>query len=650
MNTAAEPSRTYVSYGQQVNVERAGGIVVIEQRVRETVQAHALTQKETDHLRAIYVPTRAGASAVEVLRTSSAVALVGPPGCGRRITGVAAITDLRATPHPVYLDPDDVRRELPADPGCGYLVDIDDQAVRDIPALRDLIVGYGERLAAASAYLVVTATPEAWNMLEVQTGMSAVTVRPPDSVDIFRSHLEYIRPGEAGRWGADPEIMTILDGASPADAARLAELADASLSSATGDDAIHQTIAAHKNWTTELAKWFRSNQEGYPRALLIAAAALSGADAATVLDAADQLIETVKLPHPPGGGLVGDDVTTLLGQIGAILTQDGRVLLPRPAYAASVLDHVWHDRPHLRADLRRWLVGLPGSSRTPEAIYAGYSLVDLAVRQGNASLITHAIGAWAEQRECRALAATALTEAAVSDSIGRTVRRTMYVWASRAGTTQSLQLTVADVCGGPFGRSFPRNALTRLRHLAVNGGAEVHARVAASLQALSVEPAVRDFTLREIVRWTADASQARIPGISAFIALGADNYADLIPRTLEDSARTELLADGLRAALRDPDRVLQAWEVCRAWLEAAAQGELAVDVVTEVIAGTCQDSYDIGLLTPVIWRWAQASDVPATFPREEIATQLLRKTADRDPLAPSVPATTVYRQRSEEPR
>jgi Transposase, Mutator family len=39
-----------------------------------------------------------------------------------------------------------------------------------------------------------------------------------------------------------------------------------------------------------------------------------------------------------------------------------------------------------------------------------------------------------------------------------------------AKTTQSLQLTVADVCGGPFGTSFPRNAMTRLRHLSLNGG------------------------------------------------------------------------------------------------------------------------------------------------------------------------------------
>jgi hypothetical protein len=226
----------------------------------------------------------------------------------------------------------------------------------------------------------------------------------------------------------------------------------------------------------------------------------------------------------------------------------------------------------------------------------------------------------------------------------------MYVWASRVGTPQSLQLTVADVCGGLYGKSFPRNALTRLRHLALNGGPEVHDRVVAALQALSAEPDVRDFTLREMVRWTADASQARIPGIKAFLALGTDNYAVLIPRTPAESTRVRLLADGLRAALRDPDRVLQARGVCCAWLEAAAQGELFVDVVTDIIATTCQDSYDIGLLAPVVLRWGQSSDQPATHAREEIAAELLRKATDRDPLAPSVYAATAYRPGSEESR
>ena len=642
MNTPVEPSRSFHNEGQQINAERVDTVIYVSRSVRERVEAQALPPEQVEHLRQVYVRNPASESAIRALNERHAVVLVGPPGYGRRITGVYAITELHATPHPIYLDPGDTRRDLPANPGCGYLVDIDEQTVRDMPALKDLIASYREQLAAADAYLVVTSTSAAWSALGPQTGMEAVFVRPPSSVAVFSSHLDHLRDDEAGRWTSHQEVLLVLNDAEPSDAVRLAELANASLAFASGEDAIQQALAAYRNWTAQLAEWFKNNDEGYPRALLIAAAALNEAEAATVFEAADRLSQTVKLPRPPGGGLVGDGVTRLLEQIGADLTDDGRIRFLRPAYPESILDHVWDDRPHLHADLRRWLVELPGSLRDASAAYAGHALRDLAVRQADPTLITNAVAVWAEQSACRELAVTVLTEAGVSDSIGRTVRRTMYGWAASARTPQSLQLTVADVCGGPFGKSFPRNAMTRLRHLALNGGATVHDRVAIALRTLAGEPVLRDFMLREIVSWASDASQVRVPGVRAFLALGTECAADLMPRTLSDSTRIEVLAAGLRAALRDSGHVVQAREVCCEWLEAAAQGNIAAVVVTDVIAHTCRDSYDIGLLAPVIWRWGQASDQQTVVPRDEIVAQLLQKAADRDPLAPGVSATSVY--------
>jgi hypothetical protein len=438
----------------------------------------------------------------------------------------------------------------------------------------------------------------------------------------------------------------MLDGASPADSTRLATLANEALSANSGRDPIEEAVAAYQNWSTELANWFATNTDGYHRALLITAAALNDAEAATVFEAADRLSQQVRLPRDPGGGLVGDGVARLLNQIGAELTNDGRIHLPRPAYATSILDHVWADRPHLRGDLKRWLIALPGTLRDPSAEYAGYRLIALAIRQGDASLITQAVGTWAEHSACRTLAVDALTEAGVSNTIGRGIRQAMYTWATRAGTTRSLQLAIADVCGGPFGKNFPRNAMTRLRHLAIHGDAEVHEHVIAALTTLAAEPHLRSFTLHEVVRWATDTERLRALGIRAFLAL-AEATASLIPSTPADSERIILLVRGWRAAFHDADHVAEARAACLRWLECAAQGTAPRDVVVTILARTCLDSYDIGLLSPAVWQWAQTDDESAPTQRSEICTELLQKLADRDPLAPGVSAALVYSAVSE---
>jgi hypothetical protein len=642
MSWTAEPTRTYYNEGQQIIAERVDKVVYISQTVRERVEAQALTAEQVDYLREVYVRSPAGEGAIMALNERHAVALVGPPGCGRRITGVHAITELHAVPHPIYLDPTDTRRDLPADKGCGYIVDIDEQTVRDMPGLTDMIATYRDKLAAAGAYLTVTATRAAWNAFGPQTGMVAVPVQPPRSAAVFGSHLRHRRSDEAERWISHRDVLDVLQDAEPGDAVRLAELADASLASASGEDAIQQALNAYRNWSAQLSGWFKENDEGYSRALLISAAALNGAEASTVFAAADRLSQAVKLQRPSGGGLIGDGVAELLVQIGADLTDDGRIRLPRPAFPESILDYVWGDRPHLRADLRRWLVDLPGGLRTPTAEYAGYALIDLAVRQADSTLITDAVSAWAEQPGCRALAVTALTESGVSDSIGRTVRRTMYGWASGARTAQSVRITVAEVCGGPYGKSFPRNAMTRLRHLSLNGDVEVHDHVVAALLALAEESALRDVMLQDIIGWTKDDSRICLPGIRAFLALGEGGGVELLRWTFSDPGKLELLADGLRAALHHPVYRDRAREMCRDWLESTAQGTLPAEIVTDVLAHTCKSSSDIGTLASLVWQWGHAGGRPTTPDHEKVCAQLLQKAAERDPLARGVSATVLY--------
>src|ERR1700722_17773378 len=119
MSWPAEPTRSYYNEGQQIIAERVDKVIYISQTVRERVEAQALTAEQVDYLREVYVRSPAGDGAIMALNERHAVARIGPPGCGRRITSVHAIAELHAVPHPIYLDPSDTRRDLPADTGCG---------------------------------------------------------------------------------------------------------------------------------------------------------------------------------------------------------------------------------------------------------------------------------------------------------------------------------------------------------------------------------------------------------------------------------------------------------------------------------------------------------------------------------------------------
>jgi hypothetical protein len=162
-------------------------------------------------------------------------------------------------------------------------------------------------------------------------------------------------------------------------------------------------------------------------------------------------------------------VAGLIGKIEAKEVGNGRISLRRPAYPESVLDFVWLDRPHLRTELKKWLTELPGNPDLDDIATenAGHTLIELAIRHDDDSAIKYAANSWATGGQMN-LAAVALTEAALNASTGRAVRRHMYEWADRVTTDLRLQLTIANVCGGPFGKNYPRNAMTQC-HLACFG-------------------------------------------------------------------------------------------------------------------------------------------------------------------------------------
>jgi hypothetical protein len=492
----------------------------------------------------------------------------------------------------------------------------------------------------ADGFLVVTATAGAWTQLQGRTSFEEVSLSPPSAVEIFHKHLTRANPADVPRWAWDSEIARLLSDASPADAVRLADLARDVLSTGS-DDPVGDTIAAYGNWSGHLSAWFGKHSHAYHRALLIAAAALGEARTETVFGAADDLAARVNLFREPGGGLAGEGVAGLIGKIEAKEVGNGRISLRRPAYPESVLDLVWQDRPHLRTELKQWLTELPGNLDLddPATENAGYSLIKLAIRHDDDSLIKYAANSWATGRQTD-LAAVALTEAALNASTGRAIRRHMYDWADRATTDLRLQLTIANVCGGPFGKNYPRNAMTRLRRLAIHGGPAVRDQVAIAITELAREPHLRVSALREVMRWVTDDSRLQDAGLRSFLLIAgmlADQSSELAGRE-----ERELLIVGWRAALHDPSQAEAVRQACTTWLEAVAQDRAPRETVLTILADACQSSLDVGTLCTMAAHWSQDGTEPAPVSRFDVASAFLKLIGDRDPLTPGLTPRQIH--------
>lgn len=643
--TAEPVLRAYSQYGsgnQQVNAEHVDTLTVetLNYNVTELVRKIAAQPlvATIGNLLKTYVWTDSATRAADTLRQeTNCVALIGPPGSGRSRTAMMVIHELGATPYRIDLDPKDTSSDLPAETKCGYIIGVGEKSSKENPALGELLADYGTRLAQVGAFLVVTATSTVWNTLRARAAFREVAVSPPGATQIFQKHLAPAYPDEATRWPGETEVAHVLAGASPADAARLAGIARDVLS-AGSDDPVGDTLSAYRNWTGQLATWFMNHDDGYQRALLISAGALGKARTETIFGAADFLADQVQLVRQSGGGLVGDGAAALIDVIEAKRIGNGEVCLPRPDYPESVLNFVWRDRPHLRRDLRQWLTRLPGTLDDPATENAGFSLIKLAIRYGDDDLIRHAARSWAVNGQA-GLAAIALTDTALSASTGRAVRRHMYNWADRAGTPDALKLTIAAVCGGPFGKTYPGNAMTRLRRLAIHGEPKIWDQVAIAITELAAESHLRTFTLREVVRWATGDERLRDAGIRAFLALAGS----LIEAVLDEPGpeERELLTAGWRAALHDPGYPQSARQGLGGWLEAVAQGRAPLDPVLTIFADTCQNEHDFGTLCFEAAKWSQNGTQPTPNSRYDIAAAFLARAGTRDPQAPSLVSVPV---------
>ncbi len=617
---------------------------------RDVIAAMALAAGEVERCRATFVEPPEFGEATVALRRKSAVALLGQSGCGRRTTGTVLLATLEVIPKNVVLDPEDFGRQLEIAPGHGYLLDLDEDSDQLTTKAGAWIGDLAVRLRAMKSCLVVRAREHSWRALGLDDDVLPVTrLTPPPAISVFQAHLARMTSDSfAEAWARHEQIGSLLHTATLPDGVRLARIvAETSALQIPGEQQLSQVVAEYRNWATELAGWFRQSagpMGAYRRALLLAAAALEGAPAATVFAAADRLARIVEIPRVPGGALAGPDADELVGQIRAELRQDASIRFARPAYGTSVLDHVWSQRPQLHADLRAWLTSIPSSGDEGSEL-AAQALTRLAIRKQEAGLVCLAAQQWAaEPASRRELAIGALTDAALSEEIGRDVRRQLYDWARTTGAGEAIHLAVAAVCAGQLARQYPQIALTRLRHLVVRPNAVVQESVYDSLTTLAGEPALYSSVVGEVARWVSEEEPRRSEGLRAFLRLATPDETGQIAILAHVGQQTSgqqysglqysgLLGGLWHGALRDErtDGVAsKAAALAARWLDAAARGQAPREPVLEILAGSCRSSIDVALLAGIAFAGVGSKDSDPV--RWEIGTDLVRRTWERDPI------------------
>ncbi|MFF3373517.1 hypothetical protein ACFYXF_11275 [Streptomyces sp. NPDC002680] len=537
------------------------------------------------------------------------VVLTGAADTGRRTTALRVLRDVGVEAehlHSLLLDWDRPRTEqLPVTPGHGYVLDL--SGYSSLPAdFYQGLSGYQKEAAAAGSYLVILATTGTWKPSTLAS-IARIEHVPPSALDVAKAHLRQRKADRLSWLDEGSELRLLLSSTtSPADAVRLAQIiaeaADGGQASAKEE---------FENWRDHLTKWFKDHDGAEhlrDRALLIAIALLDRLPADVVMAAADRLFAQVEGVLPPGGALAGPDLATRLEIVGAKRVKDDGLSLDKARHGLdeAVLTHVWAQRPHLRSELLRWASEITAPKGIADKYRTQVAAALTRLATGSAGQpVLRIVTEWiaSESAAHRRLAAGVLESTATHPGIGVAVRKYLYDAAKQKNLSEALAQTVAEVCAGRLGRTYPRVALTRLRLLAGRTDQRGAQAVAHAVRELAAEPELRDLVLGEIVDWTeADEDVVRQAGARAFLALtDLTSPSGEVPLALalvqelaahkETGLEDQLFVRGWRATWRHEPSADQALESLVTWLDSPAVPEdHAVEVAVAVLAGRLRDA------------------------------------------------------------
>lgn len=409
------------------------------------------------------------------------------------------------------------------------ILDCRDADEKDLRAVQRNLSDLSDQLPHYRSYLIVILPAEHQRRFEDSFPGRVHELGKPSSVAVLESH---VGPEALPGIRADADVVEKLEALWPPTVARVADLVRERLTPEA--DPVEVVRAALDDETVGQSDKLRGvieekqqDKDAEWLSLLLASSVLEGASPQHIAAASDVLMKHNKID-------VADEAAPILRASPFArlrrLEEDGwfdlgqRGLVPS-GIGGEVLRHFWREHPDLHTPVQDWLTELPEALRgldRGELEQLADRVADLAV-EGGAWLALYLAANWAgtkagensggqrtstapADRSRRSIAVRLLTTAATDSVLGRPVRNRLWYW-SRDGSAD-LKLLTAEVCAG-IGAAFPRNALTRLKHLANSDNEDVRDAVLQALRQLGGELGVSRF-LRYLTEWFDQASPSRL--------------------------------------------------------------------------------------------------------------------------------------------
>ncbi|WP_026152446.1 hypothetical protein [Actinopolyspora halophila] len=548
---------------QPRNIDMRNSVVAGEEIVEQLAQAHA--QPRTDRglqdpeaLRLLaerYVPPQdllgetpgdEPETAFEVLHSHRFLVLGAKEDhCGQFAASKRLGFELREKRHPGLVVREEVidsefrlRAEkllLESEPAA-VLIDLRDEADDDIQAVRRDMMGFTRQLEHYLSFLIVIIPSKWMSAFEESFPGKTHLLGKPSPVEVFVQHLTRV---DACALVEETGCVEHLERLWPPQVAEMAEVVSGRIDrDESPEEALRSVLDSESHvWTSTLRQEIeRRQQEGNFDwlGLLLAAAALEGATAQHIVDASGQLLRCNELDVEQPVPLLRPSPITKLFELTEEYFDPDALQFPSPGFGPHVLRHFWSDHPDLHEPMLTWLGGLPHKIRdlnSSEMERVADRVAELA-EEGGASIALRIARTWGRTslekdpkkappstvqvgRYQRSLAVRLLTNTAMHSALGREVRQRLLAW-SRDRTNIDLQLLTAEVCAG-IGQSFPRIALTRLKHLANSEDDRARTAVLDAVRRIGTELGTSRF-LGYLEEWFDDASPPRLRMLSESVS------------------------------------------------------------------------------------------------------------------------------------
>ncbi|MER7114009.1 hypothetical protein ABT332_05910 [Saccharomonospora azurea] len=461
------------------------------------------------------------------------------------------------------------------------ILDFRDADDEDLRIVQRGLVELSTQLLRYESYLIVILPPGQRSRFEDRFPGRVHELGKPLSIDVLESH---VGAGELTGVRHDQDLLEKLEDLWPPAVSRVAELVRERL--AQDWDSVDAVRTALEDETVGQSDKLRAVIQEKQQAedsewlsLLLSAAVLEGSSPQHIAAASDALLRhnRIDVPGEPAPILRPSPYARLRRLADDEWLDLSHGTLRPSGVGGEVLRHFWREHPDLRTPLWSWLRDLPDKLRAldQEALeQLADRAADLAGEAG-AKLAVDLAAEWAKTKagresggrrtstatvdtSRRSIAVRLLTTAATDSTLGRRVRSRLWRW-SREGDADQKLLT-AEVCAG-IGAAFPRNALTRLKHLANSDNQDVRDAVLRALRQLG-----DDLGVARLLRYLAEWFDHARPGRLAILAKGVSDVVAAQRTVVEAGAATLFWRRAVTTMPPDDLRVMVS-----SWLHATAQ-------------------------------------------------------------------------------